>query len=172
MPETQLVSLPASYFPTPPSGAAQGQAVCSVQQARANQGGLGTAPPEVLAQVPASQCAAVALLDLVTLNSDRHGDNLLIADDGSLVPIDHGCAFPLDDKEGHTRIANGLSGPHNFVLRLPGAHQPMTEQMAAGVRGLDPMALGGSLSREVSAVEQEHPDMSGLCDNATLVNSV
>jgi len=48
----------------------------------------------------------------------------------------------------------------------------MTEQMAAGVRGLDPMAVGRGLYQEVGAVEQEHPDMQGLCDNATLVNSV
>lgn len=36
----------------------------------------------------------IALFDLLTINLDRHGGNLLVSHDGQLVPIDHGYALP------------------------------------------------------------------------------
>ncbi|MFZ9887443.1 MAG: hypothetical protein ACO3JL_08060 [Myxococcota bacterium] len=52
----------------------------------------------------------IAIFDHVIGNLDRHSGNWLVKDDGSLVPIDHGIAFPLH---------NGAPGHHKFAFNRP-----------------------------------------------------
>jgi hypothetical protein len=172
MPETHVVTLPTSYFPAAPASTTSSGVTCSVQEARANGGSALDVTPDVLAKVPASQCASLAILDLVTLNTDRHPGNLLVGSSGGLIPIDHGCTFPMDDEWGRGRIGQTINPAHDVLLRMPGTHQPITEEMAAGLRGLDPSEIRQSLKARQQEVGQDHPDMDGLIDDAALEQSL
>lgn len=52
----------------------------------------------------------IAIFDHVIGNLDRHSGNWLVKNDGALVPIDHGIAFPLH---------NGAPGHHKFAFYRP-----------------------------------------------------
>ena len=172
MPETHAVPVPESFFPAAPASAANGQVTCSVQEAKSNSGDLLEKNGEDYAKIPAAQCAAAVMLDLVTLNTDRHAGNLLLGPDNGLLPIDHGCSFPNADQPGKARIADTMGGPHNALLRLPGSHKPMTEEMAKGVRSLDPTAIKNELAAEHAEVGARHPEMSALVTDASLSMTV
>ena len=72
----------------------------------------------------------LALFDLRTLNLDRHGGNMLVdAATGDLVPIDHGCAMPMQ-----------LGEPWLDWRLWRQAASPVSGNTAAFIQSLDPLA--------------------------------
>jgi hypothetical protein len=161
MPETHPITLSSDYFPGgPPPGYQQGSSIlCSVQEAKPVKAPVKKTKRQDREAIHPSQCAAIAFMDLVGLNTDRHNANVFISQAGDLIPIDHGLMFPSAPtdvrsdgnamgRDGVVRLGAALSGPHNAMLRLPGTHQPMTKDMAAGLQSLDPGQIRGELAQE------------------------
>ena len=167
IPETQVVSLPPSFFPDP-IAQRQGDQTCSVQEAKSAKGALADLKQQDKAKIPPEQCAGIAFLDLMTLNTDRHRENLLVDHSGGLVPIDHGLTFPSDDEDGKSRIAGAISGPHNALLRLPGTHAPMTPEMALSLQNLDPRQLRAQLGQAQQEIGNQHNAMAGKISDGSL----
>jgi hypothetical protein len=158
MPETSVVRLDQAFLP--PNRRSGSQPVtCSVQQARASVGSLSNQGPDVRARIPAEQCAALAIFDLVTLNTDRHGGNLLVGPDGGLVPIDHGCSFVEGDEDGLGRVSGTFGAPRNALLGLPGSHAPMPQGMRDSLQTLDPSALAQQLKEQRDRIVANAPAM-------------
>eukprot|EP01050_Picozoa_sp_SAG11_P015516 SAG11_NODE_2018_length_3916_cov_13.056065_2_plen_394_part_00 len=71
----------------------------------------------------------IALFDLLTLNLDRHGGNMIVAPDGQLVPIDHGYSLP-----------DGVHGSPWHDWRLwKQANVDVQPQLKAAALGLSPL---------------------------------
>eukprot|EP00756_Hemistasia_phaeocysticola_P039128 Hpha_TRINITY_DN16799_c1_g2::TRINITY_DN16799_c1_g2_i2::g.80624::m.80624 len=82
----------------------------------------------------------VALLDLATLNCDRHGGNLLVKEDGTLVPIDHGFVLPstaqdLDwEWKFWPQAKTGFDAEEQeWVANLPAAEELESQYMSQGI---------------------------------------
>ncbi len=84
----------------------------------------------------------MAILDLVTLNTDRHGDNILVGLDGGLVPIDQGASFLDASNDGLDRISQTIAGPQNALLKLLGTHKPMDPALRKRLMAIDPTTIG------------------------------
>ena len=121
VPETALVRLqhPALF---------DGQEkIGSLQRFRANRGG---AEDWGAPSFSRNNVQNIALFDLLTLNLDRHGGNMLVsAESGELIPIDHGCALPSE-----------LGEPWLDWRLWEQAAQPVDEATQSFVRNLDPLA--------------------------------
>jgi arsenate reductase-like glutaredoxin family protein len=165
MPETHVVTLPSNYFPGgPPQGHQQGPITCSVQEAKKADTDIGKAKGDRRDAIPPSQCASIAFMDLISLNVDRHRENLLIDRDGKLVPIDHGGSFPNDNAGGKQRLSGTMSGPHNVLLRLAGTHAQITDDMAQSLRNIDPQTLRAQLAQERHDMGQDNAISDGSLD--------
>jgi Phosphatidylinositol 3- and 4-kinase len=166
IPETHVVSIPPGFFPNQQGG--QNNQTCSVQEAKSVQGDVTSLTRQQKAQIPPEQCAGIAFLDLMTLNTDRHVGNLLVDHSGGLVPIDHGVTFPSDDGDGKSRIQAAISGPHNALLRLPGTHAPMTDEMALSLQNLDPTQLRNQLGQAQQQIGNTNNAMAGKISDESL----
>jgi len=99
----------------------------------------------------------VALIDLATLNCDRHGGNLLVKEDGALVPIDHGFCLPstAQDLDWEWKFWPQAKTHFNekemeWVATLPAAEELETQYLA---QGLD--AASATLSAAATVVLKE-----------------
>jgi hypothetical protein len=90
----------------------------------------------------------LALFDNVIGNTDRHTGNLLVTNNGKLVPIDHGLAFPLQ---------NNNQGYHNFYFS-------QTVKLDAGQKA----ALKGLIDQRASLTK----DMKKLGLDAQAINAM
>ncbi len=146
MPETQMIQLPSTFL----TGAVlpPGESVtCSVQEFRPSGGAVGERSRSSLGAIPADECQAMAVFDMLTMNTDRHAGNLIM-DGNSLVPIDHGCTFMdpgLDDGMGLQRAQGAFGSGYNALLGLPGTHAPMPAGLVSKLRELDPAKLRKTL---------------------------
>lgn len=99
----------------------------------------------------------VALIDLATLNCDRHGGNLLVKEDGALVPIDHGFALPstVQDLDWEWKFWPQAKTQFNeeemeWVATLPAAEELEAQYL---VQGID--AASATLSSAATVVLKE-----------------
>lgn len=141
---------------------------CSVQEVRANTGDMKGITLDQRASFSADDCAALTILDIVTLNTDRHVENLLIGTDGRLVPIDHGACMPNNQPDALERMANTLGAPRNALLSLPGSHEPMSKEMRAKLAALDPSAFAAETKHMRDAIEGNTPALKGLVSDGAL----
>lgn len=84
----------------------------------------------------------VALLDLVILNCDRHGGNMLVSEEGDgLIPIDHGLCFPssLEDLDFEWQYWPQSSTPFDAEERRWAAALPAGVELSAALQrmGID-----------------------------------
>ena len=180
MPETQVVSLPPSLG-LPQHNRIDGQkpAVFSVQEARSSQGSL--RDPDVAAKPQEGQVAALAVLDVIALNTDRHKGNLLVDANGNLIPIDHGCSLPdpekpdaeelkkgLDDYPGLKRIEERMAGPQNALFSLPDAHVPFDKAFADKLKDLHTSGLDKQMRKARDDLAGAVPATEGLVSDAAL----
>ena len=166
MPETHVVKLDDQFLP---DGAGDGSTpTCSVQEARPANGDLRGKSGAALAGLDPTQVAGIAIYDTITLNTDRHAGNVLTGTDGKLVPIDHGEAFAEPTEVGLGRVALAVGGPHNAMLQIPCAHDPLSPAMVKQLKGLDPEGFAQSLARDRDAVAEVHPDMEGMISDAAI----
>jgi len=169
MPETNLVQLDRSRFP---EGALTEDVVDhndpemplvgSLQTFAKNTGGLRDQTLAKREQMPVESTQKVMLLDMMTLNCDRHADNMLLGQDKNgneaLLPIDHGLSFPEATDDAKESIANKLGGPFCATLSLPGAHQPFTQAMKDAIDKLSPDAIKAAMEKELALMKKVFPE--------------
>jgi hypothetical protein len=166
VPETQVISVSRDRLALdrdrqdvlPPGN---GPLVGSAQQFAATGGELRDQGPLAAAKVSATTCQSLAILDIISLNCDRHGGNFLVRENGNeteLVPIDHGLTFP--GPEGLHTIAR-LGNMHNATMVLPAAHLPFGDEMLAKIEQIDPPAIAEAMRREQAQLALAHPELAG-----------
>ncbi len=175
LPETHIVALPRDRFPAdaldqvPPGDSLVG----SLQEFAKTDGDLRSQSLAERCKVPAVACQKTAVLDLVTLNLDRHSGNLLITKGAngtpSLTPIDHGRSFP-DPADASTNglIASQIGDRFNATLALPGAHEPFSKEMLEAIDRIDPIALKAAMKAEVGDLGKAFPGAGDTISEASI----
>lgn len=170
MPQTQIVTVAQEQLDQSalddfvkagtPKMARQPSYSGSVQSVVATKGSARKLLPGEKAALPVRATQELAVLDILTLNTDRHSGNLLLQDDGNggnrLVPIDHGLCFPGTGAQD--RIATKMGSRHNVLLEIPGAHEPFDPQVLASIQNLQPEVIAETLKRERQTLAEAHPD--------------
>lgn len=156
MPESHVVQLPAALVPGSQPG--DPDVTCSIQEWGPGLTKLKELPGPVRNQVQPAQVAALAVFDLMTLNTDRHGGNIMCDAQGRMLPIDHGCSFPQGDA-GIRRINETFAGPHNALLRMPEAFEPMPPAMVKGLKSLKSSDYRAALGKDRDDITAVHPSM-------------
>ena len=170
MPETHVVSLDRDMVPgSDPEGPAK--ITCSVQEARHAPNDLRKLGNIQKSTIDSEQIANIAIFDTITLNTDRHGGNILVDPNGNLVPIDHGESLAEGNANGVKRIKAALGGPHNALLALPGAHAPMSKEMLKKALALNPDKLKKDLAKDNETISGQHQDMQGAISDGALENA-
>jgi hypothetical protein len=118
--------------------------------------------PDLAKRIPKEECQKMAVLDLVSLNTDRHSGNFLVAGadtaSPSLVPIDHGLVLP--SRAGLESRFSCLGPPHTALSKFPAAEEPFTPEMAALVAAIDPAEVVKGLAEAQEVMEKQHPDQA------------
>ena len=100
----------------------------------------------------------MAVFDLITLNTDRHGKNFLVrktpGGSDKLVPIDHGNCFP--DKAALGNRNTKIGNEFNALMGVPAAHQPFLPAIQTMISDIDPDGLETMLKQERDALTQKH----------------
>ncbi|MFN0182380.1 MAG: hypothetical protein ACKVQR_01045 [Aquabacterium sp.] len=171
VPETALVKIDNAKLPQSDptdSRTYDEQRLGSMQHFSKSDGGLGSLKnkdPGLLARIPKENVQSLAVLDLITLNCDRHENNFMVtgakgdpkdpnAPPPQLVPIDHGLAVP--SREGLNARRGRLGG--NVLASLPASQEKMTPEMVAKIRKLDPDAVVKGMQESMQAMAELYPD--------------
>jgi hypothetical protein len=174
VPETQIVALPRNRFPEGALSQVEqtDPLVGSLQQFASADGDLRDQPLADRNKVPAAQCQKMAVLDLLTLNLDRHAGNMMVKHDKTgtpmLTPIDHGLTFPEASEKAGERIARQLGDGFNATLSLPGAHEPFSAEMVEGIDRLDPVAMAAAMKAEVGVIDQAFPGVGNTISDGSI----
>jgi hypothetical protein len=175
VPDTHIVKVERKRFEGVPLAASvvdrdgDGPLVGSLQQFAPSKGEMRDNPPSLSRAVSPERCQEMAILDIVTMNVDRHGGNFMIDGDekgADIVPIDNGLSFP-DSPIDLSR----MSTSHNALLRLPGSHEPFTPEMLKKIAKIDPAALKVALKSEVGDIEAVHSSAKLKVADAALEQS-
>ena len=138
----------------------------SLQQFAKSSGGAREQPMAELRKVPPKSCQKIIMLDMVTLNMDRHGDNVMMqgkpGSNPELVPIDHGLTFP--GKDAREDLHKKMGASFNVMLAMPGSHEPFTDEMLKAIDDIDPDTMSASMRRELTLIEKHHPGTKGKVD--------
>ena len=136
----------------------------SVQCFKSSQGPLAANRDAQNAMSP-EECQKAAVLDIVTMNTDRHENNFLVgtksAADGAatptLIPIDHGMTLP--DRDGlASRTKRRMNHPaRNILLSMPGSHEPFTPEMLERIELIDPVAIQNTVNAARTNVDAAAP---------------
>ncbi len=167
VPDTHVVALPRSRFPEEALAKAEktDPLLGSLQQFARTDGDLRGQKAAVRYRIPAEDCQKLAVLDMLTLNTDRHVGNLLVSDRNgkvSMTPIDHGLAFPASTEV--KKIVTNIGDIFNANLSLPGAHEPFSEAVLKCIERIDPDSLAAALKKELAALSKTFP---GVGDTIT-----
>jgi hypothetical protein len=90
-----------------------------------------------------SEQQRMAVFDYVIGNSDRHTGNYLTGENGGIVPIDHGLAFPLDENSFDRGQIRGIRS--DFVANEYGLY--LDRGLVLDLERVDSDQLGDDLSR-------------------------
>ncbi|MBT9500415.1 MAG: hypothetical protein IV092_04170 [Burkholderiaceae bacterium] len=180
VPETHVVSVNRYAIkgggPTEKGKASGGSVEEVVGSSQDNAGAkdqLGELPRGVLKTVPAEDVHKMALLDIMSLNCDRHAGNIMVKfndkNQPSLVPIDHGGSMPsrkdfdkVSGRIGGVDSRPGATGEVptvmvvNELLTLPAAYEPFDPQMLAQLDLLNPAAMVDGMKAHRDAVDEVH----------------
>ena len=174
VPETHVVSVGQGKLP---AGALDPQTVAgagdptapltgSLQQFAKSSGGAREQPMAEVRKVPAKACQKIMILDMLTLNMDRHGDNVMVQaqpnGEQDLVPIDHGLTFP--PHEARADLHKKVGSTFNAMLTMPGSHEPFTQEMLKAIDDIDPDSMQAGMRRELTVIEKQHPGTKGKVD--------
>jgi len=180
VPDTHLIEVGVDKLPegnlgrkvAPPT---DGKYVGSAQTFAETGGELREQPRAAVEQASPESCQKMTILDMLTLNCDRHGGNLLVKDNPNgtpdLVPIDHGQTFPPNTGDGLQEITRKLGDVHCATLSLPGAHEPFDDNMKQAIAKIDPDALAAGMKRELATLAKVHPDAGGKIDDKSVAMS-
>lgn len=178
VPETQVVSIARDQMPSDVVNKliedkvieSQQSYVASVQQFEQTEGNIKTLTRADSNRVPTAPSQELAVLDIITLNTDRHGANFLVQreDNGApkLVPIDHGLAFP--PRAADFLMEANLPGARNALLRMPGVHEPFDPALQQSLGTLDPDVLAAGMKRERDTLREAHPTTDGTLSDESI----
>ncbi|MBL8792485.1 MAG: hypothetical protein JNM56_01130, partial [Planctomycetia bacterium] len=111
-------------------------------------------------RIPPRECQKMAILDLISLNMDRHSTNFLVEErdgqDPELVPIDHGMILP--SRAGLQMRRHRLSGAFTAISRLPGSRQPFTDEMRKKIEEIDEDEVIQTIRAALARMQQRHPE--------------
>ena len=163
-------NFPANLLPQPAPGDQSGMVRGSLQQFTAARGDLQSINESDRARMPQKACEKIVVLDMLSLNIDRHSGNMMVgsnaAGEETLVPIDHGMTFPTRD--GMAMIVDRLGGRHSAVLRLPNAHKPFSPETLAALQQLDPNAYAAVLKQERDTLKMIDPKAGSTLEDSTI----
>jgi len=123
---------------------------------------------------------SMAVLDIIMLNGDRKGDNMLVKDqpDGTtkLMPIDAGAGLPSKDTfenmASKTFFSPGFGNDvdiHASMYNLiPAASQPFSQETLDAIARLDPKEMRNKLAGHKQQMENDFPTTKGTIDDSTL----
>jgi hypothetical protein len=170
MPETHVVTLHSAMIPgSDPTGPQK--VTCSVQEARYAPGHLKKLSSIGRMALKPEQLAGLAIFGTLTLNTDRHAGNVLLDPGGKLVPIDHGESFAGSNEQGIGRMKATLGSPHNALLGLPGARDPMPKDMLKKLKALDPDKYASGLKKDNAMIGAGHADMKDTVSPGAINNA-
>lgn len=173
VPETHLVALGPERFPDDLADAkiakpVQGGKIAgSLQQFSKSEGELMNQTADGRRAISVAAIEKICVLDMLSLNADRHAGNLLIGTKQGapcLVPIDHGLAFETST----ITLANKLGDLTAAVLTLPNATEPFTKEMRAAVTKIDPDVMAAGLRLERGSIEAAFPAAKGAITDAAI----
>jgi hypothetical protein len=109
------------------------------------------------------------VLDTITMNTDRHFENLMIGLDGELIPIDHGSSFISPGKRqgdnagssGAERIGGTIGGPHNALLGIPASHDPIPKDKLAKLKKLSSTDIRKQLGKDRDLIRSTSNEVPG-----------
>lgn len=123
---------------------------------------------------------SMAVLDIIMLNGDRKGDNMLIKKqtDGTtkLMPIDAGAGLPSKKTFEETSF-QGFFSPcsgdesdafGNMYNLTPAAHQPFSAETLDAIARLEPDKMRARLTAHKQQMEKDFPTTKGTIDDSTL----
>jgi hypothetical protein len=126
-------------------------------------------PGDFTDRIKPKEAQKIAILDIMTMNMDRHSGNILLdnsdPDNPRLVPIDNAASMPKrsDFAAGKNYFAgvaqsavNG-AGVQNAMLSTPAAYEPFDPETVAQLQLLDPDAMADGLKRQRDAVDTLNP---------------
>jgi Phosphatidylinositol 3- and 4-kinase len=167
-PETVMVAIDNDKLARSPddeSPVRPGPRVGSMQHFSKSDGmlrSLGHKDESVLAKIPATEVQKMAVLDLITLNGDRHSGNFLIGrtpgSDGTdnlrLIPIDHGLTIPSREGVDARRTKIGST---NALLNMPASREKFSQDMIDKIQMIDPNAVVGAMQDSIDMLDEMHP---------------
>lgn len=133
----------------------------------------------VFKQIAPEDCQKIMLHDIMALNFDRHGGNVLVQQGAGkgggprLIPIDHGCTLPpraaFDAGAGqcmggldYMRTPEGaVVNVMNVMLRIPGAYEKLDDDTVARLQLLDPEAMVQGMRDRVQGIDEANPGFNG-----------
>jgi hypothetical protein len=165
-PETTLVSIDSGKLPDPDNlepDKVPKERVGSMQHFNKSGkpfNGLVGSDPAILKKIPKEEVQKAALMDLVTLNMDRHDGNFLVDQtpdaDGKaqakLIPIDHGLTLP--SREGLDARRSRLQ--RNAVCKMPASREKFTPEMLAKIQKIDSDAVVNGMKEGMKALGELH----------------
>ncbi len=142
-----------------------GQPLTGSMQQFANADGNLQKYPDELPPFPAEACQRVAILDILTLNTDRHSGNIMVTKtDGAppgMIPIDHGLAFPTEDGLD-ARAQSRMNEPrYNILLSMPGSYEAFTPEIIQRLEMLEPSELAAEMKESRAALKSSF-DQEGV----------
>ncbi len=130
--------------------------------------------------IPKENVDTVCMLDFITLNTDRHADNLMMTgtkDNPTLVPIDAGQSLPNVEffKTGGSALAPNvpyneanpsvLTEGRNLLLQLPQAKEKFSPAIQQKIADLDPDKVVAGMRGAYTEMGEEAPDMKNTVDD-------
>ncbi len=134
---TSVARLESSQFASGSKSQATSR-VGAIQQAIPNEGDvfeMAQKDPSLLASIPDEDVQKIAVLDMIQLQADRNGTNLLVQDDGGkkrLKPIDAGFSFPSKKLFRETAVGMGAGG--KVSQTAPDGEGPERGRAASAIR--------------------------------------
>jgi hypothetical protein len=122
-----------------------------------------------LDKVKPKEARKIAIFDVMMMNCDRHGGNILFddtdPDNPRLVPIDNAASMPQreDFKSSRGKFAGitdsmfGGVSVQNKTLGMQAAYEPFDPETIAQLQLLDPSAVSASLKRQRDSAGQLNP---------------
>lgn len=168
VPPTNLVAIDSHQLDVPPEWKAKERRVGSVQQFASTRGlarDFIKGNSAKLKKLPVEEAQKLAVLDFVSLNTDRHDGNVMLGErrgpNGkipTLVPIDHGVTLP--SREGLSARGAKMSPiTHNVIGKLPGGDQKFTAELQEKIRLLDADEIVASMKTTIATQQAIHPDL-------------
>lgn len=109
--------------------------------------------------VPKEELQQMAVFDLISLNTDRHGNNVMLDGDDKLVPIDHGNIMPT--KKGIRVRGGALHSDSTSALfaKTAAANEKLTPELIECIERLDIDGLVLSMKAQSRQMKMENDEV-------------